>query len=755
MAVNLSPIGNGAQYFTTGGLPLNSGFLNTYQAGTLTPQATFTTSLGNVANPVSIPLGVDGRVPAGVWLTAGVAYDFTVTDSLGIQVGPTIRNISGIGDGTVGVFATLAQLAASAGAALIGWIQSGVGAIARTAQDKLRERVSLSDFGAVGNGTADDKIPISNAFTAANGRLVVFPAGTYNIGSAYAAPANSRAYMEVGATLTGTVPTGILFHYEQGRATATAGSKMKIDHLYQYGGFPLENIAGIWTGSVYAFMGLAREFTAADGSVNAPVATQFCYAVNNGSAGDVCAGIDVSYANASTGSKTVFGRNIIAGAYTGLTAIKAVGLEIDVEYSAGTTAAGTGAGLYVNAFTAASVGPVIQSGGISSGTFSNGILLNGIAATGSMLAAQSGLSCAIGVDYSQGVFSTATSVSAGNQRTRFLGNGAAIAGDIYGDTGNNLNINIPVLLINQSSTTEAALNTAFRNSGATSSMLIYNANSITYNAANAAAKLAANSVTSRSINASGTLNASGADYAEYETKRDDCGVVAKGQIIGFDSDGKVTDKWSESVSFGVKTTNPNLVGGDIWHTAAGTIPIEPLFPEPALSKPVAPDSARSMTDDERAAVLAEYEFNLAQWQHDQVGDEPREPMTFIHRFTSDEQLAAKAVFDAEMEAYNAERERLHAQWMSTVYAVYESDLSAFHARLEIERQKVDRIAYCGKVPVNVTGASVGDTIVPIKSGRGIGAASIKAPTFEQYQIAVGKVRRILADGRAEIVVKPI
>jgi len=68
----------------------------------------------------------------------------------------------------------------------------------------------------------------------------------------------------------------------------------------------------------------------------------------------------------------------------------------------------------------------------------------------------------------------------------------------------------------------------------------------------------------RSINAGGSINASGADYAEYETKRDDCPDIAKGDIVGFDIEGLLTDKWGLAITFGVKSTNPSYVGGDTW-----------------------------------------------------------------------------------------------------------------------------------------------------------------------------------------------
>lgn len=85
------------------------------------------------------------------------------------------------------------------------------------------------------------------------------------------------------------------------------------------------------------------------------------------------------------------------------------------------------------------------------------------------------------------------------------------------------------------------------------------------NAANACGlRLGANSVTGRSLNSGGTNNAGGTDYAEYEFKRVDCGTFNKGDIVGYDENGKLTDKWSLAKTFGIKSTNPSFVGGDTW-----------------------------------------------------------------------------------------------------------------------------------------------------------------------------------------------
>ena len=73
--------------------------------------------------------------------------------------------------------------AASAGASLVGYTQGGSGASARNVQDKLREVVSVKDFGAVGDGVADDTSAIQAAITAAiavSGATIYFPKGNYN-----------------------------------------------------------------------------------------------------------------------------------------------------------------------------------------------------------------------------------------------------------------------------------------------------------------------------------------------------------------------------------------------------------------------------------------------------------------------------------------------------------------------------------------------------------------------------------------------
>jgi hypothetical protein len=192
------------------------------------------------------------------------------------------------------------------------------------------------------------------------------------------------------------------------------------------------------------------------------------------------------------------------------------------------------------------------------------------------------------------------------------------------------------------------------------------------NAGNAVFKVRKDSTTGRSINSAGTNNAAGADYADYYFKRDDCGPILKGQGVGFDCAGLVTDKWANAVSFGVKSTAPSYVGGDIWGTPETLGLEEPQAPEP-------PDDGAD---------------------------------------------------DATVASYN------------TAKAQYATDKSAFDAALEAQRQKVDRIAVAGKVPVIVSeSCNPGDWIVPAQDGEGIKLIAVadSAVTFDQYRKCVGRV----------------
>jgi hypothetical protein len=179
------------------------------------------------------------------------------------------------------------------------------------------------------------------------------------------------------------------------------------------------------------------------------------------------------------------------------------------------------------------------------------------------------------------------------------------------------------------------------------SLVVNSVATSSYNTAVAALWVGRASANGRGLNAGGTINANGSDYAEYMTKAGDF-TVSKGDVVGINADGRLTNVFADAVSFVVKSTDPSYVGGDKW--------------------------------------------------------------------------------GADVE---------------------DSD------ELEARRQTVDRIAFCGQVPVNVTGAIAGQYIIPVDNNGSIKGEAVSNPTFDQYKIAIGKVIAIENDGRAKIIVKVI
>jgi hypothetical protein len=219
------------------------------------------------------------------------------------------------------------------------------------------------------------------------------------------------------------------------------------------------------------------------------------------------------------------------------------------------------------------------------------------------------------------------------------------------------------LVIRCPNTTETTGALLIENSSATGSVYFFNVSGTGVSTAAAAMWIEKNTSNNRSINAGGTINASGADYAEYMTKAGDFDLD-KGDVCGVTADGFLTDIFVDAISFLVKSTNPSYVGGDTWGSE------NTIGPKPEA-------------DDTEA---------LAQWENN----------------------------------------------------------------LEAARQKVDRVAFAGQVPVNVIGATPGQYIIPVATTNGgiTGIAKNKSEmTAAEYIDAVGKVIAIEDDGRARIIVK--
>jgi hypothetical protein len=200
------------QFFDSNGNPLAGGKLYTYAAGTTTPLATYTDYGGGTPN--TNPVILDSRGEASVWLGTAL-YKMALYSATNVLIW-TVDNIGG--------FATLAQLAASGGSALVGYLPAGTGAVATTVQSKLRESVSVKDFGAVGNGTTNDTAAIVLAIAAcqaASQTSLFFPTGIYRIESTITLGSGTQGIAFLGETATqqqGSVRPPVTLRWHGGAA---------------------------------------------------------------------------------------------------------------------------------------------------------------------------------------------------------------------------------------------------------------------------------------------------------------------------------------------------------------------------------------------------------------------------------------------------------------------------------------------------------------------------------------------------------
>jgi hypothetical protein len=149
------------QLFTANGTPLVGGKLYTYAAGTTSPLATYTDSSGTSANPN--PIILDSRGEASVWLDA-TSYKLRLVSDTDVEIW-TVDNIAGAGLANQQLVNEIAATyAASNGSSLVGYLPAGTGAVATTVQAKLRESVSVKDFGVIGDGVTDDTAALKAVF---------------------------------------------------------------------------------------------------------------------------------------------------------------------------------------------------------------------------------------------------------------------------------------------------------------------------------------------------------------------------------------------------------------------------------------------------------------------------------------------------------------------------------------------------------------------------------------------------------------
>lgn len=226
------------QFFADNGRPLIGGRIHTYIAGTSSRAPTYKDAAR--AQPNTNPIILDGRGEASVYLTEGVEYKFVVEDSKGAlimtqepvygaiwpdpeswpsdatlayqymldaraaasAIGPlkfydtyaqAVSDLPNLSEDDLVEIAQDETRASSprarykvASGALVFVIEFDIfypgiaGSVPRPVQLKLRDTVSVKDFGAVGDGVSDDTAAIQLACAASD--YVFFPHGEYLIG---------------------------------------------------------------------------------------------------------------------------------------------------------------------------------------------------------------------------------------------------------------------------------------------------------------------------------------------------------------------------------------------------------------------------------------------------------------------------------------------------------------------------------------------------------------------------------------------
>jgi len=181
------------QEFSDIGAPLVGGRLYTYVYGTTTHKTAYTDKAGTIPHTYTsdgiggqyIALNARGELPAPLYLAAG-SYDIALKDASGATI--WTRRADPVDDTASAYDAAIrADLASTSGAALIGSLQSGAGAVSRTLDSRAKDTVYLLDFvptnlhASIADGTiTTNLVPYLRAAvdSRVGGITVILPIGT-------------------------------------------------------------------------------------------------------------------------------------------------------------------------------------------------------------------------------------------------------------------------------------------------------------------------------------------------------------------------------------------------------------------------------------------------------------------------------------------------------------------------------------------------------------------------------------------------
>lgn len=265
------------RYYDNNGVPLVNGMIYTYASGTSTPLPAFQDSAGVIphANPIRLDakgeatiywLGsykVDAKTEAGLSVTGYPVDNYTTPADVTSNSGSALVKGTWFG----GVLAYVSDLGGNLGASLLGFLQAGAGAVLRSIQSKLRERVSVTDYMSEAQRadalTGTPTLDVTAAFEAARDAndVVYIPPGNYLvstfsinksnfslIGAGYnksilTTTAAANIAIEVASTAN---VTGLLMEDFKVQGNATGLGGIKLGSAGFYCAIPIFNRVNVW-----------------------------------------------------------------------------------------------------------------------------------------------------------------------------------------------------------------------------------------------------------------------------------------------------------------------------------------------------------------------------------------------------------------------------------------------------------------------------------------------------------------------------
>ena len=176
------------QALNDAGTSLPGAKLHFYINGTTTDQNTYSDEA--LTTPNANPVVADGSGRFGNIFLSALSYTVVLKDADNVQIWSR-DDVDGYTESNFVTF-----------------LQAGTGAVSRTVQSKLRDVVSVKDYGATGDGVTNDTASIGVAL--ATGYSVFFPSGTYLIDAQLTLATSGQTLYGEGKSLTKIKTTAVI-----------------------------------------------------------------------------------------------------------------------------------------------------------------------------------------------------------------------------------------------------------------------------------------------------------------------------------------------------------------------------------------------------------------------------------------------------------------------------------------------------------------------------------------------------------------